>query len=158
MGKLNDWLGVVTNVGLIAGLLLVAYEVNQTNLAMERDYAALMNTTQFASQQMFVDWTPSVVDPENAEVWWLGISGAELNPVDRERFYRLTESYFWTFYSMSTAWASIFPDGGQISAKNLAIDLSTRPGLKEQFLDFHARYGLNPFGERVIASLQGIDP
>ncbi len=78
MGKLNDWLGVVTNVGLIVGLLLVAYKVHQTNLVMERDYQAWGTSTQLDVQQMFVDWGGSIADrdavlPDLRELF-LGIS------------------------------------------------------------------------------------
>ena len=37
VSELNDWLGVLTNIGVIAGLILVAYEINQNNIALERD-------------------------------------------------------------------------------------------------------------------------
>ncbi len=35
--KLNDWLGVITNIGVITGLILIAYEIHQNNIALERE-------------------------------------------------------------------------------------------------------------------------
>ena len=36
-GELNDWLGVITNAGVVAGLIMVAYQIHQNNIAMEHD-------------------------------------------------------------------------------------------------------------------------
>ena len=34
-GKLNQWLTLAANIGVIAGLILVAYEINQTRADLE---------------------------------------------------------------------------------------------------------------------------
>ena len=45
MAKMNDWLTVITNIGVIAGLVLLAYEISQTNEAIELDSVALQAQT-----------------------------------------------------------------------------------------------------------------
>lgn len=35
--EINDWLGVITNLGVIGGLALVAYEIHQNSIALERE-------------------------------------------------------------------------------------------------------------------------
>ena len=35
--ELNDWLGVITNVGIIVGLALVGYEIHQNSIEIERE-------------------------------------------------------------------------------------------------------------------------
>jgi len=34
---INDWLGVITNLGVIGGLALVAYEIHQNSIALESE-------------------------------------------------------------------------------------------------------------------------
>ena len=46
--KLNDWLTIVTNIGVIAGLVLLAYEISQTNESLEQDAAALNVSNTFS--------------------------------------------------------------------------------------------------------------
>ena len=82
--EIGHWIGIATNVGVVFGLLLVAYEVNQTNVAMEREYSAWKTSTQFDAQQLFVDWGASIVDRETAELWRRGINNEELDPIDEE--------------------------------------------------------------------------
>ena len=152
MGKLNDWLGVVTNVGLIAGLLLVAYEVNQTNLAMERDYQAWGTSTQLDVQQMFVDWGGSIADRDTAELWWKGINDEELDAVDQERFYQISENYFWAYRSAGFAWKEIDGGGGGF-ARGLAQRMIERPGLSKRFDQWHSESG-GEFSRLVLAFLE----
>ncbi len=149
---MNDWLGIITNVGLIVGLLLVAYEVNQTNLSMERDYDAWMTSTQFDAQQLFIDWGASISDRETAELWWNGINDQELDPIDEDRFYRLTKSYFWMYRTMSFAWNQI-DGGGEGLALVLARQLHEQPGLRSRFMKWHGQEG-GEFSGWVLESLE----
>jgi hypothetical protein len=69
---------------------------------------------------------------QTAEVWWNGTNDKELDPVDRERFDRLTNTYFWINRTLSFAWNRI-DGGGEGAARNLAAELSEQPGLLRQF-------------------------
>ena len=135
--KMNDRLGIITNVGLIAGLLLVAYEVNQTNVSMERDYEAWKTSTQLDAQQLFVDWAGSIVDRDTAELWWKGIHNEELDAVDQERFYQIARSYFWIYRSLGYSWNQI-DGGGEGFALGLDKQLIDRPGLRKRFDRWHS--------------------
>ncbi len=36
--EINEWLGVLTNVGVIIGLIFVGLEVRQNSMALDREY------------------------------------------------------------------------------------------------------------------------
>ena len=63
MEKLNQWMTLLTNIGVLAGLVLLVYEVNQnTN--------ALRNETDVAIYSMAAEDTRTVIEnPDIAEVF-----------------------------------------------------------------------------------------
>ena len=82
--KLNDWLMVVTNIGVIAGLVLLAYEVAQTNEAMEREartFRAQQLTNSWAVWSAFTD--PIIENEDIADIWIRGSAGESLNEIER---------------------------------------------------------------------------
>ena len=56
--KLNEWLNLVASVGVILGLLLVAYEVRQTNRLAEAETARVM----------FESWTTFLVSEYETDI------------------------------------------------------------------------------------------
>ena len=69
-GKLNNWLQVIGNLGLIAGLILVAVQLNQTNQIASLQ---MMHESWLATQEMYMamagdnpseSWAKAVFDPE----------------------------------------------------------------------------------------------
>ncbi len=48
--QLNNWFGIATNIGVIAGLIFVAYEIDQNTIALQA--AAIQESTDVAREQI----------------------------------------------------------------------------------------------------------
>lgn len=46
------WLGTITNIGVILGLLLVAFQINQTNEAIHQESVAMMLDSYVAGDEI----------------------------------------------------------------------------------------------------------
>ncbi len=70
-GKLNDWLQVAANVGIIAGLVLVGFQLKQnsdllkTQMMYEESNRAIDIETQVVGELGAEAWAKSITDPKN---------------------------------------------------------------------------------------------
>ena len=95
MGKFGEWLNIATNIGVIVGLILVAYQVDQTNTAMERDYRAAQTSMRLDSNAPAFDFRYRIADnPELADIWLRGNAAEELSPIEQERYYQIAVGHF----------------------------------------------------------------
>jgi hypothetical protein len=88
-GKLNQWLTLVANIGVIAGLVLVAYEINQTRADLEIS----------ASADITDNFTSSVYalahDPELSELMYRAEhSYEELDDIELWRIHKYFDGFF----------------------------------------------------------------
>ena len=67
--KLNDWLGVITNVGLIIGLVLVAYEVRQTHVAMDQEYRGQIAELYATATESWQNFGTRLIDSAEVADW-----------------------------------------------------------------------------------------
>ncbi len=49
--KLNDWLGIAANIGVIVGLVFVGYELRQTDIELEREYRQYQSDVLTSSRE-----------------------------------------------------------------------------------------------------------
>jgi len=94
-GELNDWLGVITNVGVIAGLALVAYEIQQNSVAIDREARSAQVEVLDGVRSAWQNWEYAIIENRDvAELWMRGNAGEELEPVEQLRYERLvSENY-----------------------------------------------------------------
>ena len=94
--KLNDWLTVVTNIGVIAGLVLLAYEISQTNESLEQDATALGASYVANTNEMWGRFVvPLYENPDVAALWIRGGADESLSAIETERYRHLTDMLFW---------------------------------------------------------------
>ena len=80
--ELNDWLGVVTNLGVIAGLVLVAYEIQQNN-------ELLIQESRYNMVQNQKDWSQFLTSDEQIFNLITVASGEELTVAENARRYSI---------------------------------------------------------------------
>ena len=79
--EVNDWLGVITNIGVIVGLVFVVYEVRQTNEALDRENREFEVSNIQNSRENLKDFYYSLINNgEVASIWQRGCAGEELSP------------------------------------------------------------------------------
>lgn len=73
-GRLNDWLQVAANVGIVAGLVLVGVQLKQnsdllkTQMMYEESNRAIDIETKVVGENGAEIWAKSITDPENLSV------------------------------------------------------------------------------------------
>ncbi len=84
---LNDWLGVITNIGLIAGLVLVAYEIHQNNIALEREARISEVEVQDGIRAAWQNWEYAIIENRDiSDIWMRGNAGEPLDPLEEFRY------------------------------------------------------------------------
>ena len=139
MGKLNEWLGVFTNVGIIAGLVLVAYQIAQTNDALEIERRQWDTTYRSDRSEQFQDAVGRIAeDPELSSIWRRGRAGESLTPDEQYRFSLLSNSFFWLQWNSNRSELSrlgLLPEQAYTSDGPLQVLVRTtqqNPGMRPE--------------------------
>ena len=133
--KLNDWLTVVTNIGVIVGLGLLVFEISQTNEALRRDAANFEASYISNTNARWLQALGTIVGTKDvAEIWVRGGVGEQLTPVERERYEMLSENIFFTAYFQRAADKIRNPNSEALGPANLLYSyMEGKPGLEAQF-------------------------
>lgn len=95
--KLNDWLQMAAALGVIIGLLLVAWEIRESNRQARAEAAIALNDG-------FMELARLEMQPDIAALWLKAESGAELSALEQMRFSASLEfvitTYDRVFYTM----------------------------------------------------------
>ena len=106
MDKINRWLTLIANVGVLMGILLVAYEIRQTNVALDRDYDALRTDIQGRSREGWREFNSRIINSaEVADIWMRGRAGEPLEPAEEVRFRYLANDNILLYQQMFDQWA-----------------------------------------------------
>ncbi len=96
VNKLNKWLIVLTNIGVLVGIFLLVVELRQNQEVLELDLKVTMLDSAHIDVSRFSDWRAKLInDPETAKLFLDGISGKELDDVSRMRFSMICNDLFW---------------------------------------------------------------
>ena len=82
--RANDWLQIVGMVGIIASLVFVGLQVQQTQAIGEGESATNYFEATIAARQLLVD---------NTDVWVRGCAGEEMSVADEAKFAHLYRAY-----------------------------------------------------------------
>ena len=92
------------NVGVLIGLFLVAYEVRQTNAALDRDYDVFWTDVQGRSREGWREFNGRIIESaEVADIWMRGGAGEDLSPVESQRFRYLANDVLLLYQQMLTS-------------------------------------------------------
>ncbi len=85
--KLSDWLGVITNIGVITGLILIAYEIHQNNIALEQEARISRIEVVDGIRGAWQNWEYVIIENRDvADIWMRGNAGEPLDPLEEFRF------------------------------------------------------------------------
>ena len=93
---LNEWLSLLANFGVVAGIVFLAIEVRQNQATLEESnrlnqvLARSMEIDQFNDFRSYVSQSEAL-----SRIWLEGRKGAALTPVEKERFEMLCLSNVW---------------------------------------------------------------
>ena len=94
--KLNKWLSVVANFGVVAGIIFLAIEVRQNQSILEDANQINFLNARAISLETFNDFRNAVVQDEQlSRIWFDGLAGQELEPLAHNRFLLLCSSRIW---------------------------------------------------------------
>ena len=95
-GKLNEWLTLLANFGVVTGIVFLVIEVRQNQAAIEE--SNLINRVQARSMEIdqFNDFRAFVSQSDElSRIWVVGSAGDPLDDVERARFEMLCLSNVW---------------------------------------------------------------
>ena len=93
---LNKWLSLVANIGVVAGIILLAVEVRQNQAVLEQTRDSLLLDSSHLDVSRFTDWrTQQIADREVAQLFLEKVRGGELDEVDQHRFDLICNDLYW---------------------------------------------------------------
>lgn len=135
--KLNDWLGIATNIGVIVGLFFLAYELTQTNEELVREKAVFeVENLRMAGDHVLPTRLAILSDEELSEIWMKGLSGQPQSEVAQFRFDGLAELTIRNYRTQHDAWERVGPGRGRWAVDDLSFRLAKYPGLRSSFSRF----------------------
>lgn len=94
--RLNRWLLLIANLGVLVGVLLLAVEIRQNQSIMERDQEIQLLDSAHLDVSRFADWRAKFInDKSTAQLFLDGVAGKELDEADQFRFEALCNDLFW---------------------------------------------------------------
>ena len=95
--RLNRWMTLAANVGVLAGIVFLAFEIRQNERAVTLDYelalldSASLDVSRFAEQRAI-----RLQSRELTTVWLDGREGKELDEIDQARFESMCFEAVWS--------------------------------------------------------------
>lgn len=96
LDNLNKWLNLAANIGVIAGILLLAVEIRQNQAVLEQTRDSLLLDSSHLDVSRFTDWrSQQIANKEVAELFLEKAGGGELDAVDQHRFDLICNDLYW---------------------------------------------------------------
>lgn len=148
--SINKWLTLLANVGVLVGLFLVAYEVRQTNVALDRDRDVFWTDVQGRSREGWREFNSRIIESsEVADIWTRGGFGEELDPLDAVRFRYLANDNLLLYQQMYDQW-QVFGRDTQWIFKWLESTLNYRPALRRELIRIVETNPSSGFAEAIL--------
>ena len=128
--RTNRWLTLAANVGVVIGLILVAYEVRQTNVALDRDYDIFWTDVNGRLREGWREFNGRIINSEEvANIWLRGNAGEELSAIEAERYRYLANDIVFLYQQQFEQWQRLDRDTGQM-VDRVERSMTGRPGLR----------------------------
>ena len=96
LDKLNRWLSLAANIGVVLGILLLAVEIRQNQAVLEQTRDILLLDSSHLDVSRFTEWrSKQIADREVAELFIGKVAGSELDDVDQHRFDLVCSDLYW---------------------------------------------------------------
>ncbi len=106
LNPLNTWLTLAANLGVIAGIIFLALEIQQNTRTMQA--AAIQDSTNIARQQILMFAT----DAETNRIAMIGTEDpTKLSPEERKRYFWINRSFWLGMQGLNRQWEmGVLPD------------------------------------------------
>ena len=119
--KLNDWMQVVGIFALVASLLFVGLQMNQSqNIAIVETYGDISESSRHLTNLV----------ENNSDLWRRGLDGEELSQSDQILFAAMAESIESHFLGLFIRYGYVGPRTQDYAVRNYAYALYVHPGLR----------------------------
>jgi hypothetical protein len=153
--RLNKWLTLAANIGVLVGIALLVVEVRQNQEILEFDQVLSIQDSADREVDRYTELRMlRIQDKEVAQVWIDGMAGGELDQVDYRRFRDMCQSSIWAntlMYDRSIALGRHITAQGTAESMRRSIDQN--PGYAECWKDQRERlktfWGYSGFVEAV---------
>jgi hypothetical protein len=148
--RLSEWLQVLTNVGVVIGLLLVAYQIEQTNESLELQKSQWQTEFRADRYEILTATTGMIAaDKELTTLWRKGLHQHDLNEDEAFRFRMIADQYMWGVWNVfmnNLDW-----EGDNLAGPLYAVVKLRRqyPGFKKISDEWNAELGSTPFTETL---------
>jgi len=161
-GELNDWLGVFTNIGVIVGLALVAYEIHQNNIALESEERVSIMAVNDATREAWQTWDFAILENRDvAEIWVKGNSGEPLDELEEYRYELLAKEMFRLIAQNYRQYSTISGEPADWAIRQLIQSAKRSRRLKSVFveeLERVGRQGASSSYESFSSRIRELDP
>jgi hypothetical protein len=148
--ELKEWLGVITNVGVIAGLAFVAFEIHQNNIALEQNARNAEVEMLDGIRSAWQNWEYAIIENEDvADIWRRGSSGESLDPTEAVRFETLGREYFRLVSQNYRQYTTLRGEPADWAIDQLIRAMEEYPGLRGPVLRQLDRSNDTPFKRRI---------
>ena len=152
--RLNKWLTLVANFGVVAGIFFLAIEVRQNQEILEFDQQLAILNARATDVQQFQSIRLAKVESEDVtEIWLKGFAGQELSPTKQEQFDSMCGYQIWADAAMYERSVVL---GSEANAQATVEDAKTflkRSGVYERCWKQNrgglARYGYKAYVDAV---------
>jgi len=156
LDKLNRWLSLASNMGVIASIVLLAIELHQNDATLKEMNRISVLDARALELQQYNDFRTMLVEtPGLQELWTRALNGEQLPANDEARFITLCTNYVWM---SATAWERSVALGRQVTADHTVRirgeQLRDSPGFRRCWQANRAMvvgYGLSEYATAVEA-------
>ena len=133
--KLNQWLTLVANLGVIAGIVFLAVELRQNNEMMRAQ------TRSQLAEEVTELFTANMNDQPYAEILMRGNKGEELSEIEQYQYARHRSAWLWYWNNVAYQYQMGLYDENEFTRQISVIrgDIDKRPGMKTHWCDNRAR-------------------
>ena len=140
LDKLNKWLTLVANLGVVAGIVFLAIEIRQNQVSIDRNSELMEREYQL----QVADGLKAIADSvdemrlltagneEAARIWLDGAQGKELSEIDNYRFMQMCGLLIWNSavtYRRSTVLGQF--DLAEAEERVTRKQIDSQPGMKK---------------------------
>jgi hypothetical protein len=149
---IDRWLTPVTNLAVLAGILLILVELKQNQETLELEQTLALLDSQQTDFEAFRDLRNQVIeDPELAQLWLAGANGEDLSDVDAYRFRQSCQNWLWTAVLMHDRSTRLGREGYPEATVEWVRSAINRPGLNDCWQSTKSLYSLWGFQDFVRA-------
>lgn len=162
IAELNSWLGLITNIGVIAGLVLVAYEIRQNNVALDQQARISNVEVTDGLRSAWQNWEYAIIENEDvADIWMRGNAGENLAPLEEYRYRQIAAEMFRLTAQNYSQLSTISGESADWVIQNqLAQAASESPHLRAVFIEQlkQLRVTGNPRMQAFLDRVAELDP